>query len=186
MLKRLCPGCLYQCFLTHGTKRLFVTKENQIQSCKKYCISFSFRCYTCFIHNVFSSLCLPKQSWCYHTSLGHDQPPSLPGLHDWSSVTLKTRGEIISLQEGDNTWLPLSLIVKPAVPATILPWSEAPSRASSRIVTGTDIIPLWKFWGSSALIWETNKNQYAIITIHLPAMRKSIIQPLHQLLAPDP
>ena len=105
-------------------------------------------------YSFVSFLCLPKQSWCYHTSFGHDQPPSLPGLHDWSSVTLKTRGEIISLQEGDNTWLPLSLIVKPAVPATILPSSEAPSLASSRIVTGTDIIPLWKFWGFSALIWE--------------------------------
>ena len=33
---------------------------------------------------------------------------------------------------------------------------------------------------------KTNKNQYAIITFHLPAMRKSIIHPLHQLLAPDP
>ena len=56
-------------------------------------------------------------------------------------------------QQGHLTWLPLSLTVKPAVPATILPSSDAPS---SRIVTGTDIIPLWKFWGFSALIRENS------------------------------
>ena len=59
-------------------------------------------------------------------------------------------------QDDHDTWLPLSLTMKPAVPATILPSSDAPSWLSSRIVTGTDIIPLWKFWGFSALIRENS------------------------------
>ena len=62
----------------------------------------------------------------------------------------------VNNQQGHPTWVPLSLTVKPAVPATILPSSDAPSRLSSRIVTGTDIIPLWKFWGFSALIRENS------------------------------
>ena len=42
-------------------------------------------------------------------------------------------------------------------------------------------------WFLRADLGKTNnKNQYPINILDLPAMRKSIIHPLHQLLAPDP
>ena len=117
------------------------------------------RCCTFFILNIFYCLIImPSQSilelshflWAW-SAPKPAWPPLLVVRHP---VDQRRNFLFVNAQEGDTTWLPFSLIVKPAVPATILPLSEAPSRASSRIVTGTDIIPLWKFWGFSALIWE--------------------------------
>ena len=117
------------------------------------------------VYSIVPSLCLPQQSWCYHTSFGHDQPPSLSGLHNWSSVTLNTRGEIISLQ----------MIKKVTVPDFLYPWlwsqqcrqrfclRQMPRRRrrheSSQGLTSSHsgsfgVPPRW--------LEKTNKNQYAI------------------------
>ena len=50
------------------------------------------------------SLCLLKQSWCDHTSFGHNQPPSLPRLHNWSAVTLKVSMSKKSLCKWSRRW----------------------------------------------------------------------------------
>ena len=141
-------------------KRLLATKENQRQLCKilYHLLLLSFWCCLYIfqyipLHCIVSSLCLPRSSLGVITLPFRMISPqaclaSTTGLPSpWNYLFAND-------QEGNSTWLPLSLIVKPAVPATILPSPDAPSQASSRIVTGTDIIPLWKSWGSSALIWE--------------------------------
>ena len=133
------------------------------------------------------SLCLPKQSWCDHTSFGHDQPPSLPCLHHWSPVTLK----ISMRKKWSRRWQYLASFILDSKAG-----SAGNDSANVRCPITSVVSNRHRDWHHPTLevLWflradlgkTNNKNQYPINILDLPAMRKSIIHPLHQLLAPDP
>ena len=169
-------------------KRLLATKENQRQLCKilYHLLLLSFWCFT------FSNLFWLPHHYFFPAAvlvLSHFLSAWSAPKPAWPPLLVFHHPEIISLQ----------MIKKVTVPGFLYLWlwsqpcrrrfclRQTPRRKHRRESSqGPTSFHSESFGVPPRWFEKTNKNQYQINTFHLPAMRKSIIQPLHQLLAPDP